>query len=414
MKKFALIFILLLFLFVACSGDDSADTEPTETEAETERATEPLAIAEPPEEEEPEEDFEEEEGYAWWMDGYEEEEAPEEIVRERARHFCFLTGREVSFSRQRRRPVAIVINNIRQAQPTYGTGAADIIYEFLIEGGQARLMMLLTDYERVPVFGSIRSARNYFIDIVQGHDAIFVHAGGTTGPGMAYAVMNYRNIDRIDGVNRVERRDGFRMSFHESFFRDAERRRTMAFEHTLMTSGEGIASGIRRAGYRARHNSEFQGSFRFHREFQQLPGGVDNIANYVAVPFSGNTVPEFIFNPADGLYYRRQFGAAHIDAATGEQLRFENVIVMFAEYTDLRTPQGYLSCQLTGTGFGFYITGGRFVTITWRKDTHDSQLYFFNLDGSYLYLNPGRTFICVTSTAFNKRVVINADLHDIG
>ena len=321
------------------------------------------------------------------------------------RFFCFLTGLETTRQQQLRRPVSIIINNDRLAQPTVGVGAADIIYETLIEGGVTRLMLVLADYENVPVFGSVRSARDYMVDLSQTHDAIFVHAGGTT---MAYTELNTRGIDRIDGVNAVGN-----MRFDETFYRDAQRRRTMVLEHTLMTTGAGIAAGIQRAGYRTTLAYDFTGSFRFHRQFQPLPAN-NNIAHYVAVPFAANTVREFIYNPENGLYYRRQFGTAHIDGATGEQLRFENIIVMFAEYTNLRMAGNYLACRLTGTGFGFYISGGRHITIRWRKDTRDGPLYFFHLDGSELYLNPGRTFICVTSTAFNHSVVINADLKDIG
>jgi hypothetical protein len=343
----------------------------------------------------------------------EEEEEEEEILAEPGRtpqvFYSYLTGLPVNRAQQRKRPVSIIINNIAQSQPTIGLGRADIIYEATVEGGSARLMMVLTDYETVPVYGSIRSARDYFVDLSQTHDAIFVHAGGTA---MAYAEMNNRNIDRLDGVNRVERLDGFRMSFYETFYRDPERLRTMALEHTMMTSGQRIVLGIRAARYRTRHNIDYTGSFNFHTEFTELPG--NDIANYVQVPYSSHLQPEFIYNPEDRLYYRRQFGTAHIDGATGEQLRFENVIVMFAEYTDLRMANGYLACELTGTGFGFYMNGGKYVTIRWQKDNRDGQLYFFNLDHSALYLNPGRTFICVTSTAFNRSVVINADLREIG
>jgi hypothetical protein len=301
-----------------------------------------------------------------------------------------------------------MINNIRQAQPTVGVGQADIIYEAIVEGGATRLLMLLADYETVPVFGSVRSAREYYVDLSQGHDAIFVHAGGATS---AYVEMNNpaRGVDRLDGVNPVRGR-----SFPNTFYRDAERRRTMALEHTMMASGRGIVLGIREAGYRTRHAVDYAGPFNFNKEFTELPG--DNIANYVSVPYSGHFQPEFIYNPDDNLYYRTQFGEAHLDGATGEQLRFENIIVIFADYASLPAPNpnGYLSCALTGTGFGFYINNGKYVTIRWSRETRDSGMYLYNLNNSALYLNPGRSFICVTSTAYNRSVVINADLRAVG
>ena len=320
-------------------------------------------------------------------------------------YFCFLSGRGSTFEAQQRRPVSIVINNDFRAQPTVGMGTADIIYEVLIEGGVTRFTMVVADFNSVPVFGSIRSARDYMVDLSQSHDAIFVHAGGTTS---AYTELNGRGINRLDGVNAVRG-----MHFPETFYRDAARRATMALEHTMMASGTGISAGIRRAGYRTNHENNFVPPFRFHRNFTELPDA-DNVAHYIAVPFATNTIREFVFNPEDGLYYRRQFGAAHIDGATGEQLRFENVIVLFAEYVSLGGREGHLACRLVGTGTGFYITGGRFTTIRWSKDSRDGPLHLFNWDGSDLYLNPGRTFICVTPTTFTNRVTISAELRPIG
>ena len=406
MKKLVLIFIILLLLvFAACRKE-------TPEAAETE-ATEPVALTEtgetaPPTSSEPEEETEFEE--EWWMEGSEEddEEEEEEIVETAVPQvfYSHLTGIQVNRAQQRKRPVAIMINNIRQAQPTVGVSHAEIIYEAIVEGGATRLMMLLSDYETVPVLGSVRSAREYYVDLMQTHDAIFIHAGGATS---AYAEMNdpARNIDRLDGVNPVKGR-----VFPNTFYRDAERRRTMSVEHTLMATGRGIVLGLREARYRTRHNMDYTGTFNFNEEITPLPE--NNTANYVSVPYSAHFQPEFIYNPADKLYYRTQFGAAHLDGATGEQLRFENVIVIFAEYTDLQTREGLLACKLTGTGFGFYINGGKYITIRWRKETRDSGLYLFNLNGSDLYLNPGKSFISVTSTAYNRSVVINSDLKEIG
>ena len=420
MKKIALIFILLLIL-TACK-DDGGDAAVTDLEMETEpqistEEPEPETTSGPAELEEPQD--------AWWMEGAEDEdknengngdgeEQEETVIREPRTpriYYSFLTGHQVTRAQQRKRPAAIMINNIRQAQPTVGVGQADIIYEAIVEGGATRLMLLVADYEDVPVLGSVRSMREYYVDLSQGHDAIFVHAGGATS---AYTETFMRNVDRLDGVNRVDRRDRAAMTYFESFYRDTERRKTMAIEHTMMTSGAGIVAGVKKAKYRTHHTVDYPGPFNFNPEFKELPG--NNTANYIAVPFSGHFSPEFIYNPGDKLYYRKQFGTAHLDGATGEQLRFDNIIILFAEYTPqpAPNPNGYVDCELTATGYGFYINSGKYITIRWRKDTRDGALNLFNLNNSDLYLNPGKSFVCITSTNYNRSVVINSDLKETG
>jgi len=320
-------------------------------------------------------------------------------------YYSFVNGGKCTRSQQRKRPVSIIIGNSRDANPTVGLGRADIIYECMVEGGITRLMMVLTNYDDIPVAGGVRSSREYFIDLSCSHNTIYVHAGGNE---QDYWEFSKRKIDRMDGVN---------MYFPNTFYRDAKRRQTMALEHTLMTSGDGIIAGIDQAKYDKKLSANFKGSFHFYEKFTDI-GGRDNTANYIRVPFSAGFKPEFIYNQDDQLYYRKQYGAAHIDGETGEQLRFENVIVLFAEYSPKRdTPtqkkEGHFYCELTGTGYGFYITQGKYKIIRWSKETRESIMYLYNMDKSDLLINPGKSFVCVTSTAYNKSVVINDDIRNV-
>jgi len=415
-----------LILIAVNARDASPDTAleiPTETEKLTETPqTEPLYE---------EEDVWEEDDF-WEEDETEEEteteETPATTKRNNAqmpdylqstprKYYSHLTGLRVTRAQQRIRPVSVIINNIRVSMPTVGVGRADIIYECMVEGGITRLMMVLTDYESVPVFGSTRSSREYFIDLSRSHDTIYVHAGGNP---QDYEQFQSRSIERIDGVNSVTIY-GRTSSFGKFFYRDQERRKTMALEHTLMISGDGVVGAIEQQKYRTTLESDFAPPFYFNEEPVDLGpdrGREDNIANYVNVPYSNAFNAEFIYNTEDELYYRKQYGRAHIDGETGEQIRFENVIVLFAEYTpfrgnDIARREGHYACKLTGTGFGFYINGGKYKTIRWQKDTRDGSMNLFNFDRTDLYLNPGKSFICVTNTTYNKSVIINSDIKPI-
>jgi len=422
----AIFLTALLFVFASCSGDKKA----AETQAEVPAEEETTIASEPAAEEETEDEdnyvnfdeYDDDDDY----DEDEEEETgenekndleepttkapagsgnpyPYEPARE---YYSYLTGIKCTRKQQKKRPVSIIINNIKVAMPTVGISHADIIYECMVEGGITRLMAVVSNYDDVPVFGSVRSSREYFIDLSRTHDTIYVHAGG-----------NPQDYDQFD-IRPIERMDGVNMHFPNTFYRDQVRRRTMAMEHTLMTSGAGIIKGIEERKYRTTYNSDYKGAFNFYKRFTSI-GGTNNTANYICVPFSNGVKPEFLFNPDDKLYYRKQYGAAHIDGETGEQLRFENVIVLFAEYTPFRgnaiaIREGHWKCDLTGSGYGFYITNGKYKIIKWQKETRESIMYLYNMDNSKLYLNPGKSFVCVTSTAYNKSVVINSDLKDIG
>src|SRR3989344_1193710 len=65
---------------------------------------------------------------------------------------------------EKRRPLAVMIENHIEARPQSGIASADVIYEAVAEGGITRFMALfycnLSDIQ----VGPVRSARTYFLD----------------------------------------------------------------------------------------------------------------------------------------------------------------------------------------------------------------------------------------------------------
>ena len=72
------------------------------------------------------------------------------------------------------RPYAVMINCHNGALPQAGLNNAYIVYELMVEGGITRMMALFKDKE-VNKIGSIRSARNQYLDYVLENDAIYMH-----------------------------------------------------------------------------------------------------------------------------------------------------------------------------------------------------------------------------------------------
>ena len=86
-----------------------------------------------------------------------------------------LTGEWIDAELAGKRPVAVMISNIKDALPQYGTKAADVIYECPVEGGITRMMAIYQDYSGLERIGSVRSCRLYFPKIANEFEAIYVH-----------------------------------------------------------------------------------------------------------------------------------------------------------------------------------------------------------------------------------------------
>ena len=183
----------------------------------------------------------------------------------------------------------------------------------------------------------------------------------------------------------------------------------MALEHTLMTTGQGIVEGIEYKNYRTTLKSGFTNPMTFCSPGKLIRiSGETNVAKHVIIPYNTAQFPQYIYDSATRTYKRYQFnGIEHIDGATGEQLRFTNIIVIACRHYDTYDDKGHINVDTTGSGEGYYITGGKYTAIKWSKATADSQIVMTFSDGSPLKLNCGKTMINIVSTSVMENIVMN-------
>jgi len=303
-----------------------------------------------------------------------------------------LTGLECSKEVSTQRPAAIMMNNIAQAAPQDGISKADILYECLVEGGITRLVMLTTDYSKLDVIGSVRSSREYYLDFIQNHDAIYFHAGGSN---KAYDEIDKRKIDSFDAV---------RMYLPDTFYRDEIRLETMGLEHSLVTTGNRIKNTIRMFGTRTTLKSDFVNPFVFPEDNEPIvPEG--NEASCVKLTYSSYQEPYFKYDSRTNTYKRWQFGAPHIDRMTEDQLEFTNIIVILCYQSGALNSSGNIDVNCTGDGEGYYISNGKYIRIKWEKADGDTPIKLFNTDGSQLIINKGKTYMGIINK--NNKAMIN-------
>ncbi len=332
------------------------------------------------------------------------EPVPEEpVIPEEPKFLDPLTGLETTEELSRQRPAAVMLNNIKPALPQVGISRFDVLYEITVEGAITRLMGLATDWANLPVIGSVRSSRDYFIDVSDAHNALYVHAGGST---YAYNEMYARGTEHVDGTNGT-------YASTRAFYRDAERMKTMAIEHTLVTTGENLAAAIEGNGFSTAYKDGFVCPFTFASEKFALEG---EEAKYIYIPFSYYAQSYLDFDEETGLYSKGQYlntgssldkhDSPHIDGTTGEQLKFDNIIIMRAPHSAIAgDDKGRISVNFTGSGSGYYVSGGKYIGITWKKASRTSTYSLYLADGTTpLVMNPGKTYAAIVPT--NADVVL--------
>ncbi len=278
-----------------------------------------------------------------------------------------------------KRPIAVMINNIKASLPQRGIANADLYYEAVAEGGITRIIALFSDIDTIGDIGSLRSARHYYLSLAMGHNAIYCHFGGS-----AYA-LNYIKDNNINTVNFIST---------AASYRDPNRVGKYAYEHTAFTDGERLKKAIDKK--KIKTDAKVNDAFKFGDNAAVLAGG--NAATSITVPFSGSTKATYTYDDATGLYKKGQFGTDHIDSATGETLAVKNVIVLQTTVGSLANADknGRLEFDLSG-GTGYYACDGKIVHITWKKGGYNDPMKYYTLDGKELTVAPGKTYVSILS-----------------
>lgn len=364
MKKYTAALLTLFFLATALLGGCGQEKEPAIVEeiTTTQRAPqEPLTTVPEPE--------------------TTTSESHEGMVRSR------LTGEWVDEAIGTRRPVAVMLNNIIDAVPQSGIEQAGVVYEAPVEGALTRLMGIFEDYDNLDKIGSVRSCRLYYIYFAKEFDAVYTHFGQAI---YAESLLNSSKVDNLNGLQL----DG------SCFYRTKDR----VAPHNAYIGAEGIAKGIEKYGYRTEYEEGFEKHYQFNQDSStevELKDG--QTANKVAPGYAVNK-PWFEYNEDDKLYYRFQYGDKQIDDLTGNQLAYKNIIMQVVDYYDYG--DGYLYITTTGSGSGKYITNGKAVDITWKKDEEFGITRYYDAQGKEITLNTGKTWVCIIQDNREDKIVL--------
>jgi len=285
------------------------------------------------------------------------------------------------------RSAAVVINNISDALPHYGTSQAEILYEVETESGITRMLAILDDPTELETLGPVRSTRTFFNNIAQAYDAPIFHCGGSVRGRNGYSDISSGKISDWDHVDQ--------MYNGKYFFRDENRYYNQGYnyEHTLFATGEKLAQAMQDKEFATPTDRSCDFGLTFAEEVA-LTG---DAAATVTVTFRGGKTSTFTYDAEAKLYRMAQYGSDYIDAGNEEHVSFRNVIVLFSEQRfshDGEYSRSYY--ELVGTGEGKLAIDGKIVPITWSRETLESPFAYALEDGTAVTLGTGHTYVAVS------------------
>lgn len=305
------------------------------------------------------------------------DENPDRVVQSRRK----LDGVFVSKDGGENPARAVAIENlaISSVRPQAGTTSASIVYEFLVEGGITRWLMIFDSSVRVPEIAPVRSARTYIVDIAQEYGGIFAHAGGS--PDALNDARTAKHLYNTDGISQDSR----------YFARDGER----PAPHNLRTTSDLLSFAER--DKKIENTTDFE-SWTYKDDARAVKR--PETAKILTVDFSTfNYKVEWKYDPATNRYTRYTAGEIHKDRNNDQPVEATNIIVQFVK---TESPDGrLLNMDLLGSGGALVFRDGEMINATWKKEEDIKRTRFVDDDGEDIELNAGQTWIAFLPTDRN-------------
>lgn len=286
------------------------------------------------------------------------------------------------------RPIAVMTPNESSAIPHYNLSNASILYEAPVEGRMTRMLAVYENWEDLDKIGNIRSLRTYYGYWALEWDAFIVHFGG---PFFVDEILDKNNVQDLDGNTGAD---------SSGFFRTSDR----IAPHNAYAKGSSLKALVDKKGYSLSYRglSDSQ-HYNFTSKAEPNTLSQYNSAQDATYVDMSSCYPltrcYFEYNSNDGLYYRSQHlsgssDGPHIDAVTGEQLSFKNLLVQYVKYEDLG--EGYLAFQVHDSRQkGWYITNGKAIQVTWEKNSDFGATRYYDESGQEITLNTGKTMVMI-------------------
>ncbi|MCQ2435291.1 MAG: DUF3048 domain-containing protein [Clostridia bacterium] len=304
------------------------------------------------------------------------------------------------------RPIAVIVDNSAAAL-AHQTGLlqADILYEALCAPGVTRFMAVIGDTSSLDDICNIASAGAVHVSWAANHNAVLICAGAHDDTNPYY-----------DFYTTVMNRPGGKQSYIDTQTEPAWSAEQCAALGCIRFYSDGYRSDIlydtllTSKALRATLNtgSRFTSAGgTLDGETKQLLKFGDGMkydtaaATQIELTFSGEglTAPKqkyvtYDYNKESGKYLRSQNGQPHVDADTGEQLSFDNLIVIGTDVkfvsSGVSTEPYVTDIKTTGTGTGYYFHGGECTEITWVGNDGELSFYCGNMP---LTVHSGTTYI---------------------
>ena len=283
------------------------------------------------------------------------------------------------------RAVAVMINNHPKARPQSGLNKADLVFEILAEGDITRFLAVFQS-EKPDNIGPVRSARDYYIDLAKGLNALYIAHGWSPE---AKKLLNGNYIDNLNG-----------MVYDGTLFK---RSKTRKAPHNSYITYENVLKGAKQKKY-SMEKSPAPYKFFTEEEVKNITGAN---AKSVKITYSKGGISNsmFEFDTATGKYKRFSGGDQTVDLDTKDAVLLDNIFIIEAKHRFIDS-YGRREIDLESGGKAYLLQKGKVNQVEWKNKNGEIVPV---TNGAEIPLVPGKTWINVVPTNPGLQKIVSLD-----
>ncbi|MDO8488472.1 MAG: DUF3048 domain-containing protein [bacterium] len=301
---------------------------------------------------------------------------------------------------EKRRPLAVMIENHQESRPVSGLSSADIIYEAVAEGGITRFMGIF--YCGISALNEtlapVRSARIYYTQTVPEYDALYNHVGGAgrcEDPTVDERAKALCYISR----NKIKDMDQFGLDFRACHRLTNRLDHDVAYEHTMACYTDELYKVAEKRGWTNvdANNKNVAWDKNFVPwKFKDEAATTGQAATSIKFDFWSSDKDysvEWQFDSTANAYKRLNGGTASLDLNTNEQLQAKNVVIQFVKETGPVDEHKHILYEVIGKGKMILFQDGKAFTGTWSKASATGRTKYLLDNGQEVKFNRGQIWI---------------------
>lgn len=338
-------------------------------------------------------------------------EAPPVYTEETYAFINPLTGESVPLDAEGVRPIAVVVDNASGALAHQsGLSGADVLYETLTAPGITRFLAIYSDYRSMPTVCNVRAGRVYDVIAAKNFNAVLIAHGGLSSPDAKYDFYSatasvYGSENAYIDTSKDPAWAASNASVLGTTVYYGDNYRTDLKYDTVVTKAA-IDYSLINSGFASEGHGIGGGASNPFKLSDEAPDG-DSAASvtlsFTATGVSSSLVKNvtFRYGAETGTYLRFEDSRPHVDAASGKQLEFKNVVVLMTDVSYIAGESDVdpltTDVAVYGSGSGYYFCRGKYVPLVWIN-TAETGLKLYTSAGE-LELMRGNTYVGYVSRA---------------